>query len=163
MNYVVDGCGLFEASDPNGTLEAMVCAACHCHRNFHRTVIVELSPRFNTQGTNMSIPAPLAQPQTSATHIHQQTHSTSSRVHGPAIQINLRPQAAQNRTRMKITREQTERLRSYAERNNWKMFREYSKEEVDHICSEIGIAKKMLKNWINNHRRRRMANNATHN
>ncbi|KAL0663687.1 hypothetical protein Bca4012_100524 [Brassica carinata] len=33
---VYDGCGEFMPSGEEGTLEALRCAACHCHRNFHR-------------------------------------------------------------------------------------------------------------------------------
>ncbi|KAK9270381.1 hypothetical protein L1049_025960 [Liquidambar formosana] len=33
---VVDGCGEFMPSGEEGTLEALKCAACECHRNFHR-------------------------------------------------------------------------------------------------------------------------------
>ncbi|KAE7999939.1 hypothetical protein FH972_004317 [Carpinus fangiana] len=34
--HVVDGCGEFMSSGEEGTLEALKCAACECHRNFHR-------------------------------------------------------------------------------------------------------------------------------
>ncbi|XVE69869.1 hypothetical protein DITRI_Ditri10aG0026400 [Diplodiscus trichospermus] len=33
---VYDGCGEFMPSGEEGTLEALKCAACDCHRNFHR-------------------------------------------------------------------------------------------------------------------------------
>ncbi|KAK2988708.1 hypothetical protein RJ640_020973 [Escallonia rubra] len=33
---VTDGCGEFMPSGEDGTLEALMCAACNCHRNFHR-------------------------------------------------------------------------------------------------------------------------------
>lgn len=33
---VYDGCGEFMPSGEEGTLEALKCAACECHRNFHR-------------------------------------------------------------------------------------------------------------------------------
>uniref|UniRef100_A0A5B7BUF2 ZF-HD dimerization-type domain-containing protein n=1 Tax=Davidia involucrata TaxID=16924 RepID=A0A5B7BUF2_DAVIN len=33
---IVDGCGEFMPSGEEGTLEALKCAACNCHRNFHR-------------------------------------------------------------------------------------------------------------------------------
>ncbi|KAJ3676941.1 hypothetical protein LUZ60_002665 [Juncus effusus] len=32
----VDGCGEFMAAGEDGTLDALHCAACNCHRNFHR-------------------------------------------------------------------------------------------------------------------------------
>lgn len=31
-----DGCGEFMPSGPDGTIEALKCSACGCHRNFHR-------------------------------------------------------------------------------------------------------------------------------
>ncbi|KAK9684554.1 hypothetical protein RND81_10G217800 [Saponaria officinalis] len=34
--YAVDGCREFMASGAEGTSSALVCAACSCHRNFHR-------------------------------------------------------------------------------------------------------------------------------
>ncbi|KAI3462476.1 hypothetical protein Pfo_019139 [Paulownia fortunei] len=34
--HVVDGCGEFMPSGEEGTVEALRCAACDCHRNFHR-------------------------------------------------------------------------------------------------------------------------------
>ncbi|KAK1362357.1 Zinc-finger homeodomain protein 6 [Heracleum sosnowskyi] len=34
--HVTDGCGEFMPSGEDGTLEALKCAACNCHRNFHR-------------------------------------------------------------------------------------------------------------------------------
>ena len=33
---IVDGCGEFMPDGEEGTLEALMCAACNCHRNFHR-------------------------------------------------------------------------------------------------------------------------------
>ncbi|CAO2818582.1 unnamed protein product [Amaranthus hypochondriacus] len=34
--YAVDGCREFMASGADGTNNALICAACGCHRNFHR-------------------------------------------------------------------------------------------------------------------------------
>ncbi|KAG2254315.1 hypothetical protein Bca4012_057868 [Brassica carinata] len=47
--YAVDGCREFMASGDEGTVEALRCAACGCHRNFHRKevdteVVCEYSP-----------------------------------------------------------------------------------------------------------------------
>ncbi|KDP31250.1 hypothetical protein JCGZ_11626 [Jatropha curcas] len=47
--YAVDGCREFMASGEEGTNTALMCAACGCHRNFHRReveteVVCEYSP-----------------------------------------------------------------------------------------------------------------------
>ncbi|KAF3794684.1 Zinc-finger homeodomain protein 1 [Nymphaea thermarum] len=34
--HAIDGCGEFLAAGDEGTLDALKCAACNCHRNFHR-------------------------------------------------------------------------------------------------------------------------------
>ncbi|KAJ8765484.1 hypothetical protein K2173_014606 [Erythroxylum novogranatense] len=34
--HAVDGCGEFMPAGAEGTLDALKCAACNCHRNFHR-------------------------------------------------------------------------------------------------------------------------------
>ncbi|CAN6542130.1 hypothetical protein ACFX13_019372 [Malus domestica] len=34
--HALDGCCEFLAAGPDGTLDALKCAACNCHRNFHR-------------------------------------------------------------------------------------------------------------------------------
>ncbi|KAL7090061.1 hypothetical protein ACP275_12G016600 [Erythranthe tilingii] len=34
--HALDGCGEFIAAGDDGTLESLKCAACNCHRNFHR-------------------------------------------------------------------------------------------------------------------------------
>uniref|UniRef100_A0A7N0V682 ZF-HD dimerization-type domain-containing protein n=1 Tax=Kalanchoe fedtschenkoi TaxID=63787 RepID=A0A7N0V682_KALFE len=36
--FAVDGCREFMATGQEGTAEALICAACTCHRSFHRRV-----------------------------------------------------------------------------------------------------------------------------
>ncbi|XP_044469328.1 zinc-finger homeodomain protein 6 [Mangifera indica] len=43
--HVMDGCGEFMPGGEEGTVEALKCAACECHRNFHRRE-VEGEPQF---------------------------------------------------------------------------------------------------------------------
>lgn len=71
-SHVTDGCGEFMPNGEEGTLEALKCAACDCHRNFHRKDI-EGEPRsgnnyysYNNSNKNInrrntiSFPAPPA-------------------------------------------------------------------------------------------------------
>lgn len=39
--YAVDGCREFLASGEQGTDAALTCAACGCHRNFHKRLMLE--------------------------------------------------------------------------------------------------------------------------
>ncbi|KAK4492733.1 hypothetical protein RD792_000052 [Penstemon davidsonii] len=49
MRHVFDGCGQFLASGPDGTQDALLCVVCHCHRNFHRRVEMELPRTYNPE------------------------------------------------------------------------------------------------------------------
>ncbi|TKY70390.1 Zinc-finger homeodomain protein 6 [Spatholobus suberectus] len=44
-SHVVDGCGEFMASGEEGTPESLRCAACECHRNFHRKEVEGEQPQ----------------------------------------------------------------------------------------------------------------------
>lgn len=39
-----DGCGEFMPAGEDGSLDALKCSACQCHRNFHRKVIIKGQP-----------------------------------------------------------------------------------------------------------------------
>lgn len=39
--HVLDGCGEFMPSGEDGTPDSFKCAACECHRSFHRRVLEE--------------------------------------------------------------------------------------------------------------------------
>ncbi|GFQ01614.1 zinc-finger homeodomain protein 3 [Phtheirospermum japonicum] len=114
--FILDGCGMFEPSGPNESPEAMVCAACRCHRNYHRRVMVDLPP----QPHEMTRSPPQPQPAPEA---------------GPSVS-------------QRLTRAQSDTLRAISERNNWRMFREYPKEEVAHICAVLGIKTRCMSDWI---------------
>ncbi|XP_070048328.1 zinc-finger homeodomain protein 6-like [Nicotiana tomentosiformis] len=58
MGYALDGCGEF---CPNGIPESLICAACHCHRSFHRKMEMEipvLSKSHHNHGTSLVIVVP---------------------------------------------------------------------------------------------------------
>ena len=72
---IYDGCGEFMPSGEDGTLEALKCAACECHRNFHRKEIhgesqLNISPNYRRglMLNHLQLPAPLPSP--SALHGH---------------------------------------------------------------------------------------------
>ncbi|KAG2555605.1 mini zinc finger protein 1-like [Panicum virgatum] len=46
--YAVDGCREFMASGAEGTAAALMCAACGCHRSFHRR---EVEPDLDCSST----------------------------------------------------------------------------------------------------------------
>lgn len=81
---VTDGCGEFMPSGEEGTLEALKCAACNCHRNFHR----KEQPNNVGGGDNnnagimvvhpLQLPQPLHSPIPSLNHHHHHQHGGRS-------------------------------------------------------------------------------------
>lgn len=83
---VTDGCGEFMPSGEEGTLEALKCAACNCHRNFHR----KEQPN-NVGGDNnnnnagimvvhpLQLPQPLPSPIPLLNHHHHHHHQHGGR------------------------------------------------------------------------------------
>ncbi|XVF36094.1 hypothetical protein REPUB_Repub19eG0028800 [Reevesia pubescens] len=69
---VYDGCGEFMPSGEEGTLEALKCAACDCHRNFHRKE-VDGETQFGANSSRRSLmlnPLQLPPPLPSPTMLH---------------------------------------------------------------------------------------------
>ncbi|XP_031261250.1 zinc-finger homeodomain protein 5 [Pistacia vera] len=74
---VFDGCGEFMPSGEEGTLEALKCAACDCHRNFHRKE-VNGETQFSGNCSRRTIilnPLQLPPPLPSPTMLHHQKYS----------------------------------------------------------------------------------------
>lgn len=74
---VFDGCGEFMPCGEEGTLEALKCAACECHRNFHRKEVDGETTPFGPGSRSRSImlnplqlPPPLPSPSSGLHHHH---------------------------------------------------------------------------------------------
>ncbi|OMO75110.1 hypothetical protein COLO4_26297 [Corchorus olitorius] len=84
---VYDGCGEFMPCGEEGTLEALKCAACDCHRNFHRkevdgeTQFGGNSSRRSLMLNPLQLPPPLPSP--TMIHHHQKYSSPSSAMVAP--------------------------------------------------------------------------------
>ncbi|KAE8679866.1 Zinc-finger homeodomain protein 5 [Hibiscus syriacus] len=75
---VYDGCGEFMPSGDDGTLEALKCAACDCHRNFHRKEVdgetQQLGGNHAGRRSLMLNPLQLPPPLPSPTMLHHYHH-----------------------------------------------------------------------------------------
>lgn len=85
--HVIDGCGEFMPSGEEGTPDALKCAACNCHRNFHRKEIDGEAPpppsyfpftpamNNNNNNNNHRVHTPTPTPHSApAMHPHQLHH-----------------------------------------------------------------------------------------
>ncbi|EOA24407.1 hypothetical protein CARUB_v10017657mg [Capsella rubella] len=55
----IDGCGEFMPSGEDGSIEALTCSACNCHRNFHRREVEGEEKAFFSPYLNNHQPPPL--------------------------------------------------------------------------------------------------------
>ncbi|XP_057470392.1 zinc-finger homeodomain protein 3-like [Actinidia eriantha] len=158
----LDGCGEFMPSGEEGTLEALLCSACNCHRNFHRKELegeqnYNCDQFFHRVGRKVILGHPsniLAGPK--AFQAQQMvlpynvgpmgSESDELDGGGPPPQVVVK-----KRVRTKFTQEQKEKMLGFAERVGWKMQKQ-EESEVQQFCQEIGIKRRILKVWMHNNK-----------
>ncbi|EPS61017.1 hypothetical protein M569_13783, partial [Genlisea aurea] len=173
--HALDGCGEFIAAGEEGTLESLKCAACSCHRNFHR--------RENDGGVPFNF------------HHHQQQLLLAHHPHahfgyrGPSGYLHLTPPqnrappllalpsssgggapaggsrdemedyysnpsssgGGKKRFRTKFTQEQKDKMLNFSERLGWRIQKQ-DEELVQQFCHEVGIKRHVLKVWMHNNK-----------
>ncbi|KAF5735542.1 zinc-finger homeodomain protein 9-like [Tripterygium wilfordii] len=180
--HALDGCGEFMPSpsaiptDPT----SLKCAACGCHRNFHRrepedsltphppntTTTMEyqplhrhhppppqpLVPQSGHRSPNSASPPPI-----SSSYYPSAPHmllALSGGILAPQDATNLNQSGSTNtrkRFRTKFTQTQKEKMYEFAERVEWKMQKK-DEDLVHEFCNEIGVDKGVLKVWMHNNK-----------
>lgn len=173
-----DGCGEFMASGEEGTLEALKCSACSCHRNFHRKetegefsyTFGHLQPLNNTErklilghhnkpimgtksieyptGTLVSSRAAAPQHMIMGSIPSESDEQEEIGRGGPKPSSD---QQVKKRFRTKFTQEQKEKMLSFAERAGWRIQKQ-EESLVQQFCQEIGIKRRVLKVWMHNNK-----------
>ncbi|KAJ1293873.1 hypothetical protein BS78_01G102500 [Paspalum vaginatum] len=147
--YASDGCCEYTPDD--GQPAAMLCAACGCHRNFHRKAFLDASAGAPGGGAHGAmLPSPGASP---GYGMHMAMAAASmgagDGAHGAS--------GGRRRTRTKFTEEQKARMARFAERLGWRMpkrepGRAPGDDEVGRFCREIGVTRQVFKVWMHNHK-----------
>ncbi|CAN6484578.1 unnamed protein product [Victoria cruziana] len=176
--HAVDGCCEFMAS----SADPLKCAACGCHRNFHRREAEgELFPRpYPLCTCTLPLPQPASaagmhaggggqvKPVSPPTHISSPYNSAPQmllalsagggtaegevrRLLEPGSSPPGAASAARRRMRTRFTKEQKERMHSFAEKLGWRLQRQ-DEEAIQRFCEEIGIRRSVLKVWIHNNK-----------
>ncbi|KAI3729189.1 hypothetical protein L6452_17841 [Arctium lappa] len=184
--HALDGCGEFMPSPTSTPTEptSLKCAACGCHRNFHRRGPISEFPTTATRNNHFI---------EFNRHAHQTSTSTSpsppspppppqptNYAYGPHLLLSLSTAADQNHTvatpgtpmpikienrkrfRTKFSQDQKEKMLAFAEEVGWKMQRCGDKMVTD-FCNEIGIRRGIFKVWMHNNKntfRKRDHNNS---
>lgn len=126
--HALDGCGEFMPSGPHGSLDALKCAACHCHRNFHRKDITDDGVVNGESGSQYI-----------------------SYWRAPRMLALPSPSSARKRVRTKFTEEQKEKMVEMAEKMEWRI-QKTDEAAVMEFCNEIGVKRRVLKVWMHNNK-----------
>eukprot|EP00252_Welwitschia_mirabilis_P026745 TRINITY_DN8879_c0_g1_i1.p1 TRINITY_DN8879_c0_g1~~TRINITY_DN8879_c0_g1_i1.p1 ORF type:complete len:267 (+),score=5.47 TRINITY_DN8879_c0_g1_i1:736-1536(+) len=158
-----DGCGEFMASGEEGSLEALKCAACGCHRNFHRRESPSSSANpycyfCGPPGKRLGAPPPsahqLALPAPSQARMmmagsynHEGNSGAVDHMHAGSMYVP----AMKKRFRTKFTQEQKEKMCAFAEKLGWRI-QKHDDLAVQQFCMEVGVKRHVLKVWMHNNK-----------
>ncbi|CAG7895138.1 unnamed protein product [Brassica rapa] len=170
--HAIDGCGEFMPSGEEGSIEALTCSACNCHRNFHRREIegeekTFFSPYHHNQPqrklmfhdhhkmTKSPLPQQMIMPigvaNAAISNSESEDHMEEDLPFRQPPPYNRGGHNQKKRFRTKFTQEQKEKMLSFAERIGWKMQRQ-EESVVQKFCQEIGVRRRVLKVWIHNNK-----------
>ncbi|XP_019157013.1 PREDICTED: zinc-finger homeodomain protein 9-like [Ipomoea nil] len=160
--HAVDGCGEFMPSptaSSNPTL--LKCAACGCHRNFHRREPEETKPtptleyqslhRHHPPPPNHGSPNSLSPPPISSSAPHMLL-ALSTAFSGPPTDSNTPISASgRKRFRTKFTQDQKHKMLEFADKVGWKI-QKRDEELINQFCSQVGVERGVLKVWMHNNK-----------
>ncbi|KAI4346411.1 hypothetical protein L6164_007308 [Bauhinia variegata] len=176
--HALDGCGEFMPS-PNASPTdptSLKCAACGCHRNFHRrepdepipapiTHVIEYQPHHRHhpppppahRSPNSASPPPI-----SSSYYPSAPHMLLALSAGLSVppestaapsnhaHFSASPNT-RKRFRTKFTQDQKEKMHQFAERVGWKM-QKRDEDLIHEFCNEIGVDRGVLKVWMHNNK-----------
>ncbi|KAL6215874.1 hypothetical protein ACLB2K_015300 [Fragaria x ananassa] len=157
---VFDGCGEFMPCGEEGTLEALKCAACDCHRNFHRKEVDgETMTPFGHGSRSRSIQKfSIVQPMSVAFGGSGGGGESSSEDlnvfdNADGIGGGVAPpySLSKKRFRTKFTAEQKVRMVEFAEKVGWRIQKQ-DEEDVERFCDEVGVKRQVLRVWMHNNK-----------
>ncbi|KAG0504036.1 hypothetical protein HPP92_004108 [Vanilla planifolia] len=146
-----DGCGEFMASGEEGTLDAFLCSACSCHRNFHRKEMEGEASScgylefrggrklVGQRGVLFSSPHQMILPLGAVQTSESDEPATATAA------------MAKKRFRTKFTPEQKQKMLCFAEKVEWKL-QKVEETAVQQFCHEIGVKRRVLKVWMHNNK-----------
>ncbi|KAG7012167.1 Zinc-finger homeodomain protein 2, partial [Cucurbita argyrosperma subsp. argyrosperma] len=148
-SYATDGCGEFTVDDTSSPGNQLYCAACSCHRNFHRKVTYIGGGGGGGGGGRFSSAAPTAD--------NLMDYDRHAIVEYAAAETG----GSKKRFRTKFTTDQKEKMLAFAERLGWKLQRKDLDEEIERFCRSVGITRQVFKVWMHNHKNSFSSNSAS--
>ncbi|XP_074586745.1 zinc-finger homeodomain protein 2-like [Curcuma longa] len=156
--HVLDGCCEFMPSAG----EALKCAACGCHRSFHRKDHGEMCELRNGVATPLLLPPPAAllhgHPKAFGAASGLLVRAGNSGAAAAGTESSSEDLAAQRpfvvsrkRFRTKFTAEQKVKMLAFAEKVGWRM-QGGDEGAVEHFCGEVGVRRHVFKVWMHNNK-----------
>ncbi|CAK9272372.1 unnamed protein product [Sphagnum jensenii] len=158
-SHALDGCGEFMSSAPEeeGSVDALKCAACGCHRNFHRreveAEILSSYPSSLTQFHGKPI-NPLAMAMSTGAAAADSDEQEDAGAGGIGGGISSSPASTsmqKKRFRTKFSTEQKDEMCNFAEKLGWKM-QKHDEAAVQEFCATVGVKRHVLKVWMHNNK-----------
>lgn len=165
--HVVDGCGEFMPGDDAAGLK---CAACGCHRSFHRKddghqrrQLLQLPAPPVTPPTAARVPLLMPPPphpynphyafpyQGTPSGSGGTTTESSSEERGPPPQGQHQQPPRRKRFRTKFTPEQKDQMLAFADRLGWRMQKQ-DEALVEQFCAQVGVRRQVFKVWMHNNK-----------
>nr|GEV77998.1 hypothetical protein [Tanacetum cinerariifolium]GEV80622.1 hypothetical protein [Tanacetum cinerariifolium] len=172
--HAVDGCGEFMPSPSSSPSipTSLKCAACGCHRNFHRRDhehppspppiqhLLEYQPHHRHQppppppltATTSPLNSPSPPPISSSYYPSSAPHmllalgsETNNHNHYSS------PMSGKKRFRTKFTQAQKEKMHEIASKVGWKM-QKRDEDLINGFCNEIGVDRNVFKVWMHNNK-----------
>jgi ZF-HD class homeobox domain-containing protein len=175
--HAVDGCGEFMAAGEEGTLDALKCAACSCHRNFHRKetdgssepslLYRQFSPyyrsapppqqagyhhfRLTTASQHHRPPLPLPAGSGGGGHSREGEDMSNPSSSGGGGGGGGGSSGLKKRFRTKFSQEQKEKMLAFAESVGWRI-QKHDEAAVEQFCTDTGTKRHVLKVWMHNNK-----------
>ncbi|KAF8376784.1 hypothetical protein HHK36_031547 [Tetracentron sinense] len=139
-SYATDGCGEFTVDDT--TPGGLKCAACGCHRNFHRKIISV------DDGGGRVVGKSGGEREAGVVELIEYGREQDNRV----VVSEESERNGKKRNRTKFTGEQKEKMLAYAEKLGWKLQRKDEENEIERFCRGVGVSRQVFKVWMHNHK-----------
>ncbi|CAL0312337.1 unnamed protein product [Lupinus luteus] len=147
-SYATDGCGEFTVD--NMSPAGLQCAACGCHRNFHRKL--KYPPGGGHRGLISYTTSHGPDPETTTDMMDYSGGGGGEGGSEGRLMELERSGSGKKRFRSKFTADQKEKMLAFAEKLGWKLQRKDLDDEIERFCKGIGVSRQVFKVWMHNHK-----------
>lgn len=164
--HALDGCLEFLPSGEDGTIEALKCAACSCHRNFHRREVEGenscackclRTPALSGPSTPALLALPTSRQIVSHAQMVMSLSSPPPHSDDPDAPHLHSASSRKKRFRTKFTSEQKEKMNDFAESLGWKISK-HDEDAVQGFCNDVQVSRNVFKVWMHNNKAKKLEN-----